>query len=352
VEKAIAPIAFIWGLLWLIWAGGHEIETFVDYDYRRAAWVAFMGAVALGFGLASLRFSWREARWPGYALPFVLIAFALLEMTLRAHPFGGGGWVAWPFAIAALYFLLNRAGPDAKGGFAMMLHVLSVALVCLVAALEIEWVAIDNTASGTAWALASRIVAPSIVLLLISSKLADTRWPVRDHTAAYRIGAATVIVIAMALWSLHVNWAHAGGSEPLPYIPVINALDLAHILAAMAVVSAVLAVRRSGLPRPSSSRRRSPGRPWASWPSSGPTRCSFARSTIGPTSRIARRRCGARCWCRRRCRSSGRCWPWGSWCSPRARRVAPCGWWVQRSWAWWSRSSCSWTSRTWRASSG
>ena len=249
-EKLIAPIAFVWGLLWLVWAGGHEIETFVDYDYRRAAWIAFMGAIALGFGLASLRFSWREARWPAFALPFVLIAFALLEMTLRAHPFGDGGWIAWPFAIASLYFLLKRAGPDEKGGLAIMLHVLSVALVCLVAALEIEWVAIDNTASGTAWALASRIVAPSIVLLLSSSKFADNRWPVRDHTAAYRIGAATLIVIAMALWSLHVNWSHAGGSDPLPYMPVLNALDLAHILAAMAVVSAVLAVKRSGLPRP------------------------------------------------------------------------------------------------------
>jgi uncharacterized membrane protein len=250
VEKAIAPIAFIWGLLWLIWAGGHEIETFLDDEYRPAAWIAFMGAIALGFGLAWLRFSWREARWPGYALPFVLIAFALLDMVSHTHPFGGGAWIAWPFAIGSLYFLLNRAGPEPKGGLAMMLHVLSVALVCLVAALEIEWVAIDNTAAGTAWALASRIVAPSIVLLFISSKFADNRWPVRDHTAAYRIGAPTLIVIAMALWSLHVNWSHAGGSEPLPYMPVLNALDLAHILGAMAVVSAVLAVKRSGLPRP------------------------------------------------------------------------------------------------------
>jgi uncharacterized membrane protein len=127
---------------------------------------------------------------------------------------------------------------------------MTVALVCLVAALEIEWVAIDNTARGTAWALASRIVAPSIVLLLISSKFADERWPVREHTATYRIGAATLIVIAMALWSVHVNWSHAGGSDPLPYMPVLNALDLAHILAVMAVVSAALAVKRSGLPRP------------------------------------------------------------------------------------------------------
>jgi uncharacterized membrane protein len=249
-EKLISPIAFVWGVVWLIWAGGHEIETFVTYEYRRAAWIAFMAAVALGFGLLSLRFGWREARWPGVALPVVLLVFALLEMVLRAHPFGDMGWVAWIFAFATAYFLLKRNWLDPKGGLAMFLHVITIAVLCLVAALEIEWVAIDNTARGTAWALASRIVAPSIVLMLISSKLADARWPVREHLSAYRVSAATLIVIAMALWSLHVNWAHAGGSEPLPYMPVLNALDLAHILAVIAVISAVLAARRSNLPRP------------------------------------------------------------------------------------------------------
>jgi len=66
---------------------------------------------------------------------------------------------------------------------------------------------------------------------------------VRDHTAAYRIGAPTLIVIAMALWSLHVNWAHAGGSDPLPYMPVLNALDLGHILAVLAIAAWLLRAR-------------------------------------------------------------------------------------------------------------
>jgi uncharacterized membrane protein len=169
-------------------------------------------------------------------------------MVTRTHPFADAGWAAWPFAIAVVFFVLRRGHPDER--LASILHVLTVALVALVGALEIEWFAVDNTARGTAWALASRIVAPSLVMLLISSKFMDERWPVRDHLATYRVGAVTVLVIAMALWSLHVNWAHAGGSEPLPYIPLLNALVLAHILAAIAGEGAVIAARRSGLPRP------------------------------------------------------------------------------------------------------
>src|SRR5258706_561174 len=54
----------------------------------------------------------------------------------------------------------------------------------------------------------------------------------------------------MALWSLRVIFSHGGRSDPLPYIPLLNALDLAHIFAIIAVVSLWLAMRRAGLEQP------------------------------------------------------------------------------------------------------
>ena len=249
-ERVLSPIFFVWALGWLLISGGHEIHTFVAVEYWHTVWVAFLGGLALVFGVIAMRRGWREARWPGYALAPVLIAFAFWDLVDRAHPFGEAGWAAWPFAIAVLFFLLKKSDLEDKSPLAMLLHVLGVALISLVGALEIEWVAVEYTARGTAWALASRIVAPSLMLLLISSRGADHRWPVRDHLAAYRTAAATLLIVAMGVWSLHVNWAHAGGSEPLPYMPVLNALDLAHILAIIAIVSAVMAARRSGLARP------------------------------------------------------------------------------------------------------
>jgi hypothetical protein len=247
-ERTLSMVFFIWSVGWLLIAGAHEIQTFVRLPYRPTVWVAFLAALSLAFMLLAHRRGWIEGRYPGFLLPFVLAAFALLSMVTHTHPFADAGWAAWPFAIAVVFFVLRSGYPDPR--LAAILHVLTVAIVSLVGALEIEWIAVDNTARGTAWALASRIVAPSLVLLLIASRFMDEHRPVRDHLAAYRVGAVTVLVIAMALWSLHVNWAHAGGSEPLPYIPLLNALDLAHILAAMAVVSAVIAARRSAVARP------------------------------------------------------------------------------------------------------
>lgn len=249
-EHALMPLAFIWGLAWLLIAGGHEIETFVSPANRPAAWIAFLAAVPLVFGLAAMRWDLREARWPTYVLAPVLL-FATAAMTAaRANPFGDFRWLAWTFAIAANFFLLARVGLNRDWKWTAILHVLSVALVALVGSLELEWVAADHTARGAAWALASRLVVPSLLIFWISSRAMDTRWPVRDFTAVYRIGAVGALLGAMALWSLHVNLSHAGGSEPLPYIPVLNALDLGHILAILAVVAAVVAARRSHLAPP------------------------------------------------------------------------------------------------------
>lgn len=246
-ERVLSPIFFLWGIAWLVVAGGHEIETFVTYGYRGPAWIAFFAAVALVFGLAFMRRGWKEARWPTYALAPLLLVFAAWIFFWRPHLFANFGWLAWTFAIAVDFFLLARVDLDRDRKWTGVLHVLSVALVAFVFGVELEWLAAQYTANGTAWALASRLVVPALLILWISSPAAEKRWPVRDLTAVYRIGAVGVLVAVMALWSLHVNWAHAGGSDPLPYIPVLNALDLAHILGIIAIVTAVLAARRSGL---------------------------------------------------------------------------------------------------------
>ncbi|MBC8023793.1 MAG: DUF2339 domain-containing protein, partial [Burkholderiales bacterium] len=250
-ERVLAPFVFLWALGWLIVAGGHEIETFISYGYRQPAWIAFLAAIALAFGLAAMRWDWREARWPALALAPVLLALAAWSLVDRAHPFANGGWIAWPFALAVDFFLLARVGLDGKARWTAVLHVLSVALLALIGALELEWLAAEHTGVETGWALAARLVAPALVLLAISSGAAERRWPVRDLPGVYRLGAAATLVAAMALWSLHVNLSHAGGSDPLPYLPVVNALDLAHLLGVIAVVAAVHAARRSALAIPS-----------------------------------------------------------------------------------------------------
>jgi len=126
-----------------------------------------------------------------------------------------------------------------------------------VGAASLEWLAVEYTARGTAWALASRIVVPAIIILAISSRGADERWPVGEYAGAYRLGAVIPMVILMGLWSLHVNFSHGGGSDPLPYLPLLNALDLAHLFAGGAIASWLMALRRNELEVPRAMRGQS-----------------------------------------------------------------------------------------------
>jgi uncharacterized membrane protein len=58
----------------------------------------------------------------------------------------------------------------------------------------------------------------------------------------------------MGGWSLYANATHDGTSSPLPYLPLLNAIDLGHGLIWICVIGSLLARRRSNLELPMSAR--------------------------------------------------------------------------------------------------
>src|SRR6185369_17826817 len=50
-----------------------------------------------------------------------------------------------------------------------------------------------------------------------------------------------------ALWVLYANAASDGTTAPVPYLPIFNALDLAHLLVVAAAVRTCAALRRTTL---------------------------------------------------------------------------------------------------------
>ncbi len=131
-----------------------------------------------------------------------------------------------------------------------MMHAMGLVSLAVVLGLELEWVFAEYTERGTAWALASRITVLAAVVLAMASARGRSLWPVSAHKWAYLVAGGVTLTVLMALWSLRVNFSHGGRSDPLPYIPLLNALDLAHIFAIIAVVSLWLAMRREGLEPP------------------------------------------------------------------------------------------------------
>ena len=246
-ERTFAPFAFAWGLAWAVFAGHHEILAFVPREMTLNAHVAFLAALAFLMGLLSLRLAWTEAAWGARLLIPALIPFAVISLGFHRHPFGNIGWIAWPAAFLVHLWILKRLEPESTPRYARILHVLGTLLAAAVGAKELNWIAADATAHHTAWSVAAVAVVPALLVLLASTRAADGRWPVLNHERAYRIWAAGIIAVGLVAWSLYANVTHDGDSEPLPYLPLLNALDLAHIFAALSLIFAWLAARRSSL---------------------------------------------------------------------------------------------------------
>jgi uncharacterized membrane protein len=247
-EAALVTPLFIWGLAWLLGGSLDEIDAHVEGPYSIAAAVVAFSAIAVAFGVLARRWEWRHAAWTARGLILALDLAAVLAMTQRPHPFSEhGGWIAWPLAFAALAWILRKVDPDDRSAYATFQHASAAILLAFIGAVELHYTAAQFTAHHTAWSSGATAFVPTLLVLILSLRSLDARWPIASHAAAYRLYTVGAIAAWLAIWSLFANATHDARSDPLPYMPVINALDLAHVFAILVLVAAWRAAKRSGL---------------------------------------------------------------------------------------------------------
>ena len=259
-ERMVATPIFAWGLAWFLFAGFDEIHEHVKppdaylaiYVATTAfnACIAFLAVTAAAFGWLATRWSWAQAAWTARALVPALMFFAAFLLADNRHPFGHLGWLAWPAAVAAHLWILRTVVPERRSRYTTFLHAGGMLLFAFVGAMELHWIAQAYTAHHTAWSLAALATLPAVFMLVASSKAFDDRGPVNAHEKAYRYYAALALAFYFALWSLFGNLTHDASSDPLPYIPLLNAVDLAHGLVIAALATAWMALGRSGIAPP------------------------------------------------------------------------------------------------------
>jgi uncharacterized membrane protein len=244
-EQLLIVPFFAWGLAWLIGAGIDEIDAHVPRELRAAAGIVFLVVIGNLFGALARRWQWREAAFTARALIPALWLAAIYVVMNKPHPFADLGWIAWLLAFGAAAWTLRNVDEDDKRAYTTFLHTAAILLVAFLGALELNWLAAQYTAHGTAWSAGAAAFIPSLVLIVIALEAFDNRWPIGDHPRAYRQHAVEAIGLWLVAWSLFANATHDARSDPLPYMPVINALDLAHVFAILALAMAWRAGQRS-----------------------------------------------------------------------------------------------------------
>ena len=246
-RKSYEPLAaialFVWGLLWWLGGGVAEIDRHFNSQTGVNLAIIFVAATAVAFAHMERRADWLIAKWPALGLIVALIAFGVLDILFFRHPLAHLGIVAWPIAIATYYWILKRYDaslPSTK------LHSLTLWLITALATWEVAW-QINRAVEGAGtWPLIAWLIVPAGVVLFLLTQGKRIAWPVLRHWQEYLFVGCAPLVLFVALWSLASSFLSDGNPAPLPYVPLLNPLDLAQCFAFLVMIRWLFKVRSVG----------------------------------------------------------------------------------------------------------
>jgi hypothetical protein len=217
-ERWLAHLLLAWGVAWWGPAACARSIGHVRHLLQGNAALAFFTASCLAFSALERRLHWPQARYPALALLPLMILLALASSLRDAHPFAHLGYLAWPLAFAAHFFLLYRHEAVGKRHLAW-LHAAGLWLLAALGAWQVAW-AIDHWVAGrAAWPLIAWALVPGTLLALLALRGERIRWPVAAHLATYLVPGAAPLAAFLAAWFVFGNIVSDGNPWPLPYLP-------------------------------------------------------------------------------------------------------------------------------------
>jgi uncharacterized membrane protein len=225
-ERAMALVLLGWGALWWFGGAAHEIQRHAPAAYVPHGFLLFVAASSVGFSALGRILDWQAVRWLRLLLYPVIVAQLARDLWSGLHPFAGIGAAAWCAALVAHFWLLGRHEKE-RPALAEWLHAAGLWLVALLGAREVGW-SIDQVVGGKrVWASISWAIVPALLLAAVTHQGIAARWPVRRFARGYVVLGGVPIALFLAAWTFYANLLNNGDPHPLPYLPLLNPLDLA-----------------------------------------------------------------------------------------------------------------------------
>ena len=135
------------------------------------------------------------------------------------------GWLAWPIALLWHPAALRQNARWWPHQPQSWMHVGGLWFFAVLAFRELQWATDQWAAAGTAWQALGWLIVPVALTTAMSLPALHRRWPLRDFAMAYRVTATLPMAAALLGWLL---WSafNAGHAAPLPYVPVLNPLEI------------------------------------------------------------------------------------------------------------------------------
>jgi uncharacterized membrane protein len=230
-EAGLATGFTFWGIIWWFVGGANEIGRYFADSTLGAllVYTSITAAVLTWLGIAR---QWPLPRWIALFLPALVGAYAFAHAQRYGHPFAQWGALGW-LAIFVTHFSLLRIAEPQRYTALEWLHGGACWALALLFAWELEWQVAERTTG--VWASLAWGVVPALLLAWLGRRTLRPEWPVAQHEVAYRVYGATPIAVALCIWIVAINLSSTGDPAWLPYLPLLNPLDVCVALAIAAL---------------------------------------------------------------------------------------------------------------------
>ncbi len=273
-EKSIAAPLYLVGFVWWLVAFNFEIQreiyanvVNINGSYLQPAipralhanltMLLFVVSAFLSLTLG-LKRSWNVATWPArYTMP-IMILISLFNMFDGTDILSAYSWLIWPLCLTMHFTMLQKIDGHAdavqpSGGWFTLIHTFGAWLVVLMLANLLMYLIRIGNLGHTAWATVAMMVSATFVLLgltLWTRSKAVNHWPLKPFMAAYLWRAALPMAAIVYVGAIAIAIGSSGNTQPLPYIPLINPVEITIALALAGLLLWILRLKTSGIALP------------------------------------------------------------------------------------------------------
>jgi uncharacterized membrane protein len=239
-HPAVVGVLLVWSTAWWLWAGIAEIERLVPGDLGLAAVLVFSTATTPLALFAARLLAWPRLNALGLVAWLTAALGGVIAVVDLPHPAADLGWLAWPLVIASMYFFL-RVCDEQFAALRSALHALAYWATSALLAWELHW-QVDRVTDGV-WPIAAALAFGATCVLATLRARASIVWPFAKFPALYLRVCSAAVLVAVLLGAVAANVVSPGTPGDLPYVPLLNPLELASVLVVVALLRWLAAAR-------------------------------------------------------------------------------------------------------------
>lgn len=233
--------------------------VFAAHDQNLLAMLGILGLMGAGDVLGRRR-HWPIAAGPARVSLLLIGAIYLTNLLMGQRVLDWPDLAAWVLALGTHAWLQRRrdlAGADQPHRWDNAIHVLGALLATAMLADGLFSLIDAARLWQTSWAGVVFLLSATAILFILTrwaGNAADGEtqhlaWPLHPHARAYWWQAGSVLALLTFIGALIAAWFAAGDTEPLPYLPLLNPVDLAVGLA-IAALAAWRDMLKTAAPQP------------------------------------------------------------------------------------------------------